>query len=231
MQRPLVHGTLLQQSLVMVQVWPYSAQVGPPSIGGRSGISASGGGGGPASLGGGGGGLQVPRVDPGGKVQGRPGQQSAAVVQLPPRPTHSPPQTNGGRLVPASAMKAGLGTHASPQQSALVAHACPALEPPSPQGCPVIVQRGIPRLSCWQTKGFWLTLPAQQLFSALHDIVAILHMAPAGRHALPLSQRPTGSLGLFLLHSTPVEAEEPMPPQQSECVAQISPVGRQPVGG
>ena len=230
MQRPLVHGTLLQQSLVMVQLWPYSAQVGPPSMGGRS--VASGGGGGPASFGGGGGGLQVPRVDPGGKVQGSPGQQSAAVLQLPPRPTHSPPQTNGGRPAPASAVKAGLGTHARPQQSALLAHAWPALEPPSAQGVPSIVQRGIPRMSCWQAKGFFWTCPEQQLFSALHEVLRSLHTAPAGRHELPLSQRPTGSLGFALLQvPTPVIPWMPPNPQQSESVLQISPVGRQPLGG
>ena len=60
-------------------------------------------------------------------------------------------------------------------------------------------------MSCWQTSGFWLTFPAQQLFSALHDMVASLQMAPAGRHALPLSQRPTGSVGAALLQlPTPV---------------------------
>jgi hypothetical protein len=151
MQRPLVHGTALQQSLFMVQLWPYSAQV-PPS-GGGGGISPSvvlPSGGGPAS--GGGGNPQTPREEPGGIVQGSPGQQSAPVEQVPPLRTHSPPQTKGG--TPASAVNAGLGTQAKPQQSALLAHASPALEPPSPQGFPSIVQRGIPRVSCWQTNGF-----------------------------------------------------------------------------
>jgi hypothetical protein len=125
-----------------------------------------------------------------------------------------------------------LGTQAKPQQSALVAQACPALEPPSLHGRPVIVQRGMPSRSCWQTSGFWLTLPAQQLFSALHELMASLQMAPAGRHAFPLSQRPTGSLGLPLLQfPTPVEPWMPPKPQQSESVLQISPVGRQPLGG
>jgi hypothetical protein len=231
MQRPLMHGTLLQQSLIIMQLWPYSAQTGPPSMGGRSGTLASvePPGGGPASPDGGGG-PQVPRDDPGGKVQGRPGQQSADVVQPPPRLTHSPPQTRGG--TPASPLKLGLGTQAKPQQSALVAHGCPALEPASSHGCPVMVQRGIPRKSCWQTRGLRLTFPAQQLFSALQDVVASLHTAPAGRHALPLSQRPTGSLGFALLQfPTPVVPLSPPKPQQSESVLQISPVGRQPLGG
>ena len=102
-------------------------------------------------------------------------------------------------------VKAGFGAQGSPQQSALVAQACPDLDPPSPQLSPFIVQRGMPRMSCWQTYGFWLTLPAQQLFSALQVMVASLQMAPAGLHALPLSQRPTGSLGKALLQlPTPV---------------------------
>ena len=77
-----------------------------------------------------------------------------------------------------------------------------------------------------------MTLPAQQLFSALHDVVASLQMAPAGRQALPLSQRPTGSLALALLQfPTPVLPWMPPKPQQSESVVQSSPVGLQPLGG
>ena len=143
MQRPLVQGTLLQQSLLVVQVWPYSAHVPP------SGMVASTGGG-PASTDGGR--PQTPRVEPGGNVQGSPVQQSAAVVQPPPLPTQSPPHTKGG--TPPSSVKPGLGTHANPQQSALLAQGCPALDPASSHGLPVIVQRGMPRLSCWQTNGF-----------------------------------------------------------------------------
>jgi hypothetical protein len=77
-----------------------------------------------------------------------------------------------------------------------------------------------------------LTFPEQQLFSALHDVVASLQMAPAGRHALPLSHRPTGSLGFALLQlPVPVWFWMPPKPQQSASVPQISPVGRQPLGG
>jgi hypothetical protein len=130
-------------------------------------------------------------------VHGSPGQQSACVVQLPPFPTQIPPHTKGGNPLPG--VYAGFGTQGLPQQSALVAHAWPVLIPASSQVVPFIVQRGIPRMSCWQTKGFWLALPEQQLFSALHEDVASLQMAPAGRHELPLSQRPTGSLGFALL--------------------------------
>ncbi|WP_283751564.1 hypothetical protein, partial [Bacillus cereus] len=74
---------------------------------------------------------------------------------------------------PASApLNDGLGTQGSPQQSALVAHAAPAFDPASAQDSPAIVHRGMPRMSCWQTNGFWLTLPEQQLFSALQLLVA-----------------------------------------------------------
>jgi hypothetical protein len=77
-----------------------------------------------------------------------------------------------------------------------------------------------------------LTFPAQQLFSALHDVVASLQIAPAGRQERPLSQRPTRSVGFDLLHVTsPVIPLKPLPPQQSASVLQISPVGRHPLGG
>ena len=171
----------------------------------------------------------MPRVEPGGIVQGNPGQQSAVVVHAPPLPTQIPPHTNGGKLLPG--VYEGFGTQGRPQQSALVEQACPVFTPASLQVSPFIVQRGMPRMSCWQTNGFWLTLPAQQLFSALHDVVASLQMAPAGRHAWPLSQRPTGSFVLALLHTTPDEFGVPTPPQQSASVRQSSPVGWQPLGG
>jgi hypothetical protein len=140
-----------------------------------------------------------------------------------------PPQTKGGK--PASDVYEGLGTQARPQQSALVAQACPTLTPASLHRSPFIVQRGIPRMSCWQTNSFWLTLPAQQLFSALQELIASLQMAPAGRQELPLSQRPTGSLGFSLLQVTPVPVGRGSPPQQSLSIWQSSPVGRQPLGG
>jgi hypothetical protein len=163
-------------------------------------------------------------------MHGSPGQQSAVVVQAPPAPTQMGPHTSGG--TPASGAHDGLGTHGKPQQSALVAQACPARDPPSVQGSPFSVQRGIPRMSCWQTSGFWLTLPAQQLFSALHDITFSLQMAPAGLQAIPLSQRPTGSLAFDLLQwPVPVWPLMPSKPQQSESPAHTSPVGRQPLGG
>src|SRR5689334_20092863 len=56
-------------------------------------------------------------------------------------------------------------------------------------------------------------------------------MAPAGRQAFPLSQRPTGSLAFALEQVTPVGSALPLPPQQSRSLRQISPVGRQPLGG
>jgi hypothetical protein len=77
-----------------------------------------------------------------------------------------------------------------------------------------------------------LTFPAQQLFSALHDIAASLQMAPAGRQELPLSQRPTESAGLALLQlPTPVLPCTPPKPQQSASCRHVSPVGLQPLGG
>jgi hypothetical protein len=73
------------------------------------------------------------------------------------------------------------------------------------------VHLGIPRRSCWHTNGFLFTLPAQQLFSALQEVVASLQMAPAGRQALPLSHRPTRSFGLLLLQlPTPVTPCSPL---------------------
>jgi hypothetical protein len=63
-------------------------------------------------------------------------------------------------------------------------------------------------------------------------MVASLQTAPAGRHELPLLHRPTRSLGFDLLQVTsPVDPLMPSPPQQSASLAQISPVGRHPLGG
>src|SRR6188474_3467008 len=56
---------------------------------------------------------QVPVVAPGGMTQGIVLQQSAELVQAPMVGTHSPPHTSGGN----SPLE--LGTHGSPQQSAL----------------------------------------------------------------------------------------------------------------
>jgi len=75
------------------------------------------------------------------------------------------------------------------------------------------------------------TTPAQQLFSALHEPVASLQTAPAGRQAFPLSQRPTGSPAPLLHFTEPLPPGNPAEPQQSESLTQISPVGRQPLGG
>ena len=167
----------------------------------------------------------MPLVDPGGATQGRPEQQSASEVQAPSVGTQSlPPQMN------AEPPPALFGRHGSPQQSALLAQGCPALEPASLQS-PASVQRGMPRLSCWHTVGSLFTLPAQQLFSALHEPTASLQTAPEGRHALPLSHRPTGSPGLLEHLTEPLPPGIPAEPQQSESSTQTSPVGRQPLGG
>src|SRR5688500_184487 len=164
----------LQQSPDVVHTCPYSAQGVPPSGAastGGGGVASSGGGGVASGSGGGasgsgggasgggvepsgvppsGGGVpQIPRVEPGGIVHGKPGQQSAVVVQLPPLPTQRPPHTKGATpVVPASGLKLGLGTQADPPQSALVEQAWPCSTPASLQGIPFMVQRGIPRMSC-----------------------------------------------------------------------------------
>src|SRR5262245_61569254 len=103
---------------------------------------------------------QVPRVDPGVRRQGRPAQQSASVVHTPPASTQL------GRQMNAGSAELRFGRQGKPQQSALDAQGSPALEGASVQS-PAAEQRGIPRVSCWQTLGSSFTLPAQQLFSAL----------------------------------------------------------------
>jgi hypothetical protein len=84
-------------------------------------------------------------------MHGRPVQQSAVVVHEPPVLTHTPPPQMYGGTPVEPGVNAGFGAQGKPQQSALVAQAWPDLEPPSPQLSPFIVQRGIPRMSCWQT--------------------------------------------------------------------------------
>jgi hypothetical protein len=164
-------------------------------------------------------------VEPGAAMHGIPEQQSASVVQSPFAGTHElSPQMKGG---PPGA---SFGKQGKPQQSALEAQGSPALEPASEQS-PAPVQRGIPRRSCWHTVGSMFTLPAQQLFSALHELVASLHTAPAGRQELPLSHRPVGSPEALLHMPEPLPPGTPGAPQQSESATHTSPVGRQPLGG
>lgn len=74
-------------------------------------------------------------------------------------------------------------------------------------------------------------MPAQQLFSALQEPLASLQTAPAGRQALPLSQRPTGCPAPLLHLTEPLPPGIPAEPQQSASDTQTSPVGRQPLGG
>jgi hypothetical protein len=76
------------------------------------------------------------------------------------------------------------------------------------------------------------TLPEQQFAFALHSTDCRRQIAPAGEHALPLSQRPIVKPGS--LRHMPCEVElsgRPGPPQQSLSFWQSSPVGRQPLGG
>ena len=110
-QRPLVHGTPLQQSQLCVQTCPYCAHVVPPTVGGEPlslppvGVPLA---------------PHVPLLAPAGIVHGEPAQQSAVVVHAPPVGTHAvAPHTKGG-------LPAAFGTHGLPQQSALEAHAVPA---------------------------------------------------------------------------------------------------------
>jgi hypothetical protein len=98
-QRPDVQGMPSQQSLFVVQSWPYWAQVGPQSAGGvASGELPSGGG--PLSGGGGGGppsmqGPQMPLAAPVATMQVSPAQQSALTVQPPQFETHAGPPSTG----------------------------------------------------------------------------------------------------------------------------------------
>jgi hypothetical protein len=234
-----VHGTLLQQSAVTLHACPYKAQGAPPSAwASEAGASDAG-----PSEGAPSGAApsvaapsgtppsgsticspQTPCVDPGSSRHGIPAQQSPSVVQAPPNGTQESPQTNGGPLGLL------LGTQGNPQQSALVAHSCPVRSPASAQS-PTPVQRGMPNKSCWHAVGTRFTLPAQQLFSALHDEVASLQTAPAGRQAVPLLHLPTGSPGALLQCTDPFPPGIPGDPQQSESSRQTSPVGRHPLGG
>jgi hypothetical protein len=65
----------------------------------------------------------------------------------------------------------------------------------------------------------------------LHEPVASLQTAPAGRQELPLSQRPTGAPAVLLQRTEPLPPGMPGEPQQSASLTQISPVGRHPLGG
>jgi len=162
--------------------------------------------------------LHVPLDAPGGITQTLPGQQSALVVHAPVFGTQFAPQTNG---VPPSTPAFGFGTHVRPQQSALDAHGCPCRDPASAHS-PINVQRGMPRMSCWQTQGCVCTVPAQQRSVALHDMVASRHIAPAGEQRIPLSHRPTGSFGLAFEQCTLLCCDPPVgvpgAPQQSLSV-------------
>jgi hypothetical protein len=92
-----------------------------------------------------------------------------------------------------------------------------------------MAQRGIPRLSSWQ-EFVLMVLPAQQLAFSLHDVSDSRQIPPAGVHALPWVQRPIG-LSPTLEQITLVASGRLAEPQQSSSVWQVSPVGRQPLGG
>lgn len=169
---------------------------------------------------------QVPEVEPGATVHGRPEQQSAVVVHAPPEGMHfAALHTKGGE-------PDGLGTHGRLQQSALDAHALPVnVAGSAVQSTSAARQRGMPRLSCLQVF-FWSTLPAQQFAFALQDSDWRRQMAPAGLHLLPLSQRPIvapAALEQVTFESGP--SGSVAEPQQSLSSWQSSPVGWQPLGG
>ena len=135
---------LLQQSLPFSQAWPYWAQT-PPS-------------GTPASHGGGGGGAQVPDVDPGGRWQVLPAQQSAVTVQLPPDGMHTGPPPSrpiAQRSCPVLSRTQGTLLQQSPENA--------QMSPPG-RHVPPPPQRGSPKGSSWHTPE--LPTPAQQLFGA-----------------------------------------------------------------
>jgi hypothetical protein len=81
-------------------------------------------------------GVHVPFDAPVGITHGRPVQQSAVVVHVPPLGTHAPRQT--------------LFTHGLPQQSALVAQVVPAGGGFAVQSTGFNRQRGIPSASLLQ---------------------------------------------------------------------------------
>lgn len=114
---------LLQQSLACVQDCPYTAQL-PPS-------------GTPASHGGGGGGAQVPAVEPGGRWQTLPAQQSAVTVQVPPEGMQIGPPPSGALVQRNCPVLSG--THGAPlQHSPVKAQVSPLCRhaPPPHRGTP-----------------------------------------------------------------------------------------------
>ena len=97
-------------------------------------------------------------------------------------------------------------------------------------------------MSSWQLSGCVCTVPLQQRSVALQLMLARRQIEPAGLHAFGLAQRPNAAPAALLqttivicpippLPEIFVEPGEPCAPQQSESVWQISPVGRQPLGG
>lgn len=131
----------------------------------------------------------MPVVAPDSRTQGIPAQQSAPVEQRPPSLTQTSPHTNAGDE------PLGLGTQARPQQSALLAQGCPALEPASGAQPPgLIMHRGMPSTSSWQVS-CCSALPAQQSAVAEQAIAWRRQREPAGEHFLPWSQRPRAAPG------------------------------------
>jgi hypothetical protein len=162
----------------------------------------------------------VPPSAPGSLLHVSPEQQSLAVVQLPPDPTHAGWQ----RRTPLPS-----GAHGFPQQSAEEAHCVPAGGGLVQSPTLIIRQRGILSESRWQHSSGWLLhVPffnpggSQQLLLTLHELEPpTLQVWPAALHALPFEHRPYLSEELVFEHGTP---------QQSLSFWQSSPVGWQPDG-
>jgi hypothetical protein len=181
----------------------------------------------------------MPVEEPGDCVHGRPAQQSADVVHVPPCATQEP-------LAPHL-----WSTHGFPQQSALVAQSWPAgTVPPSVQTKLTARQRGMPRASReQQASGVLLhkslgvsppsgSTPSQQLFDVPPQApVGALQTSPGGRHCSELHVprvSPAAIWQVIVPLGSPFDWTPvgwPGPPQQSPLVEQISSCGLQPEGG
>lgn len=167
-----MHGTRLQQSEFTLQIWPYAAHTVPPvppwavppelvvppapavppfDVPPAPPVLVV-----PPELvvpplpGGGGGTLQVPCVDPIGRTQLEPGQQSPSIVQVPPDFT----QTELAQM----SSPVAFGTQGKPsQQSAAEEQVWPAVRHAASP-----LHRGTPRLSSWQSEQGSFTLSPTQ---------------------------------------------------------------------
>jgi hypothetical protein len=174
----------------------------------------------------------VPPTEPGGFVH-VPAQQSACVVQEP---------LIGEHFAPHVSLPVASGTHGSPQQSALDAHAVPGAGWVAQLPTKWMRHRGMWSSSRPQHSSGWLLqLPdgvptvSQQSFDTLHESVPpTLQVWPGSLQAPPLlPHRPNSSVDLFFTHVVglpPFGPGAPDQPQQSLSTRQISAIGWQPDG-